>query len=173
VFKYVSFEKVKTEFTVLEFRGGDETIKVKYYDVPVVSIEADNEADILALIAQQPVEIKCTEIVRADFIALTKDTTQTKRALQQINSEFKTNINALSDGVPDDERFSWDKQEAEARAYTADTTAATPLIDSLVAARGIDKAYLVSKIIEKADLFSVAVGTLVGERQKQEDELLA
>ena len=171
--KYVSFEKVKTEFTVLEFRGGDETIKVKYYDVPVVSIEADNEADILALIAQQPVEIKCTEITRTDFVALTKDTTQTKRALIQINDVFENSVNALIDGIPTNERLSWEKQEAEARAYTADTTTATPLIDSLAAARGIDKAYLVSKIIEKADLFSAAVGTLIGERQKQEDEILA
>jgi len=173
VFKYVSYEKVETEHTVLEFRGGDDIIKVKHYDVPVVSIEADIEADIDSLIAQQPAEIKCTELVRADFIAITKDTAQTKRALVQINDVFESSVNALSDGVPDNERLSWDKQEAEARAFVAASTAATPLIDNLALARGIDKAYLVSKIIEKADLSSVAVGTLVGERQKKEDELLA
>ena len=67
---------------------------------------------------------------------------------------------------PQYERDSWDIQEAEAVAYKADDTVATPLIDGIVAARGCDKAELVDKILEKASLFKAAIGYTIGNRQK-------
>ena len=58
--------------------------------------------------------------------------------------------------------------EQEARAYLLDSNASTPFIDAICLARECDKSYLVWKIIEKADAYAVAVGTLTGIRQKQE-----
>ena len=45
------------------------------------------------------------------------------------------------------------------------------LIDAICLARDCDKSYLVGKIIEKADAYAVAVGTLTGIRQKLEKEI--
>ncbi len=92
-------------------------------------------------------------------------------ALREINNEFNKRMLEVKAGVPTDEIYSWDKQEAEARAYLADVEAATPLVNSLATARGIDKAELVSKIIGKADLFAGISGGLIGTRQGLEDQL--
>ncbi|MBE0498584.1 MAG: hypothetical protein IBX43_05005 [Campylobacterales bacterium] len=170
--KYVSFQKVQAEHTVLEFRGGSETVKVNYFDVPAVSIEAGTEEEITALIASQSAEIMCAYLTQADFYLLVKETAQMKRALQVINDEFDAKLQLLIAGIPEGERASWTKQESEARAYALDPLAYTPLLDSLAFSRGVDKAYLVGKVIEKADLYSQSVGAIIGERQKSEDRLL-
>ncbi|NOR58956.1 MAG: hypothetical protein GQ474_10585 [Sulfurimonas sp.] len=86
--------------------------------------------------------------------------------------EFTRGVEFITAGIPTEEQSTWTKQEQEARAYIEDSTAITILIDALSTARGVDKTYLVNKVIEKADLFSVAIGTLAGERQKKEDEIL-
>ncbi|PPC95752.1 MAG: hypothetical protein CTY32_08630 [Methylotenera sp.] len=79
----------------------------------------------------------------------------------------------IINGIPSIERESWKKQETEARAYVADSAASTPLIDALAATRGVDKAELVSRIINKADLFATISGQLIGKRQALEDAVNA
>lgn len=61
--------------------------------------------------------------------------------------------------------------EQEARAYLLDSNAPTPFIDAICLARECDKSYLIGKIIEKADAYAIAVGTLIGIRQKLEKEI--
>ncbi len=94
------------------------------------------------------------------------------KAKEVINLDYTTKVNALTVDVPNNEILTWIKQESEARSYLADNTVATPLIDALCAARGIAKDYLIGKIIQKADAYAVAIGTLTGERQKAEDGLI-
>lgn len=94
------------------------------------------------------------------------------KALADISNEYEAQVKELTAGVPESEIKTWTKQELEARAYLADTQAPTPLIDALATYRGVDKVYLVSKIVEKADAYAVAVGQLTGLRQKLEDELV-
>ena len=84
---------------------------------------------------------------------------------------YHTAVKALTDGVPDAEIATWVKQESEANAYMLDNTVSTPFIDAMCAARGIPKDYLVTKILEKALSYAIAVGTLTGIRQKAEDAL--
>jgi len=91
--------------------------------------------------------------------------------LKSINIWYEAEVAKLTKGVPNTEISTWDKQESEARTYLTDANALTPFIDNLVQARGITKEYLVNKIIEKADAYAIALGTLTGERQKKEDEL--
>lgn len=93
--------------------------------------------------------------------------------LAEINSMYDVATAALVSTYPSTELLTFDKQEAEARAWDADNSASTPLIDALVLGRGIDKAELVSRIIAKADAFAVATGYLTGQRQKYEDQLEA
>lgn len=129
------------------------------------------------------VEKKQEHIIQDDWIEITKDealkilnppldAAELKaQTLVQINNDYENEIAQLTIGIPATERETWIKQEQEARAYTIDSNTPTPFLDSLASQRGVPKDYLVSKIIEKADLFAVAVGALTGARQKAEDEL--
>ncbi|DAB40809.1 MAG TPA: hypothetical protein CFH81_00435 [Sulfurovum sp. UBA12169] len=91
--------------------------------------------------------------------------------IKKINREYESAIAQLTAGVPDSEKGTWSKQEAEARAYVANNTVSTPLIDGIATARGVDKVYLIGKIIEKADAYTIAIAQLTGERQAKEDQL--
>ncbi len=88
-----------------------------------------------------------------------------------INDDFNTAIQQITAGYPSSEIASWDKQEAEARAFIADENAVTPLIDALATARGISKTDVADRIVAKADLFAATSGHLIGYRQSLEDLL--
>lgn len=91
--------------------------------------------------------------------------------LDEINAAYQQAIATLTPTYPDDERLTFDKQEAEARAWLADNSTPTPFVDALAAGRQMDKAELVSRIIAKADAFALASGSLTGQRQRYEDLL--
>lgn len=95
------------------------------------------------------------------------------QGLKEINDWYELEASKLTRGYPDTEINTWNKQEQEARAYQADNTAQVPFIKELSLARGVELDVLVVKIIEKADAYAVNIGTLTGQRQKKEDELLA
>lgn len=92
--------------------------------------------------------------------------------LSKANADFETAISSLTSSIPTMEISTWTKQESEARAYLLDSNASTPFMDAICTSRGVDKSYLAGKIIEKADAYAVAVGTLTGIRQKLEKEIL-
>lgn len=79
MFVYVKFEKVSDEFTTYEFRGGNEDVKVNYFDVNVVSIESENEIAINNLILSQDKKINCQIISKDEFKELVKDSAQIER----------------------------------------------------------------------------------------------
>ena len=91
--------------------------------------------------------------------------------LTEVNESYDTATSALVSTYPDTELLTFDKQESEARAWQADNSASTPLIDALALGRGIDKAELVRRIIAKAEAFATATGYLTGQRQRYEDIL--
>jgi hypothetical protein len=83
------------------------------------------------------------------------------------DSQFLVETTAIKTGYTQDEIDSWPKQEAEARAWFADNTAPTPLLDGIVSQTGEDKTILVDGIIEKADLFAAAFGAALGRKRSQ------
>lgn len=91
--------------------------------------------------------------------------------LGEINALYQQAIATLTPTYPDDERLTFDKQEAEARGWLADNSFPTPFVDALAAGRQMDKAELVKRIILKADAFALASGSLTGQRQRYEDML--
>ena len=92
--------------------------------------------------------------------------------LSEINAAADKAISTLTAAYPDREIATFDKQEAEARAYTAaPATAQTPLLSALAQARGIELPELVRRVIAKADAFAVASGSIIGQRQALEDRL--
>lgn len=93
-----------------------------------------------------------------------------KLKLDEINSKYEEEMNKVG-SYPEAEKLLFDKQEQEARAYIADSSAETPLLDNIVAARQIDKDKLVKKIIEKSDEAASKKGYLTGQRQNYKDEL--
>lgn len=99
--------------------------------------------------------------------------TEKQRAMQRINSACQGELAHILSAYPDAETKTWDKQESEARAYQADSTVSTPLIDAIAAARSMDKAELVSRIITKADAWVSLSGAATGKRQALEDQIAA
>lgn len=93
--------------------------------------------------------------------------------LAEINARCESEIAAISAGYPASEVLSWPKQESESRAFVANASAVTPLLDALAAARGIPKAELASRVIAKADLFAQVSGAIIGKRQALEDQVNA
>jgi hypothetical protein len=91
--------------------------------------------------------------------------------LAEINSRCELKLSAVKFGYPEGEVQSWSKQEQEARAYGVDSSASTPFLSALAAARGIPLSLLAEKVIEKADLFAAMTGTIIGKRQYCEDLL--
>jgi len=93
------------------------------------------------------------------------------KILDTAKANYIKKVNSLTAGVPNTETSTWNKQEIEARAYLKNDTANVPFIKALSDARGVDLSYLATKILKKADMYAVAVGTLTGARQKIEDSL--
>lgn len=71
----------------------------------------------------------------------------------------------------DTERETWERQKIEADAYILDVNAGTPFLDALSTSRGITKADVVQKILAKAEIYAIAIGNLLGEQYKFEDQL--
>lgn len=92
-------------------------------------------------------------------------------ALQRINESYSEKLAHILADYPDAETKTWDKQESEARAYHADSSAPTPLIDAIAAARNLDKAELVQRVIAKADAWIALSGAATGKRQALEDAI--
>ena len=91
--------------------------------------------------------------------------------LSEINAAADRAIATLTTTYPDREISTFDKQEREARDWTADNTASTPLLSALAQARGIPLDELVRRVLAKADAFAVASGSIIGQRQALEDRL--
>lgn len=93
--------------------------------------------------------------------------------LAELASAFSTRMATIKAGYPEEEVSSWFKQEAEARAYTADSSAATPLLSAMATARNITVADLAARVISNADAWSATSGAIIGKRQAYEDAVNA
>lgn len=94
------------------------------------------------------------------------------RKYAEINEGCQVALAALTATYPDRELLTFDKQEAEARAYLSDpSSATTPILTAIAQGRGIPVDELAQKIIAKADAFALASGVLIGQRQWYEDAL--
>lgn len=91
--------------------------------------------------------------------------------LNQINAGYQSELDAILSDYPSAETKTWDKQEAEARAWQADNTASTPLLDAVASGRNMGKAELVQRVLAKADAWIALSGQATGKRQRLEDEI--
>lgn len=86
--------------------------------------------------------------------------------IMDIEAVFSEQVKQITAGYSEDEIKTWDKQAAEAEAFTADATTPTPLLDAIAAVTGDAKGDLVGKVITKANAYSAAVGAALGAKQK-------
>jgi len=91
--KYISYDRVETEHTVLEFRGGAEDVLITSFtgediNSNIISISSTDETKIDELIASQPAEINCIELSKDDFKLLVKNSDQLKRIRTQVKEKI-------------------------------------------------------------------------------------
>ena len=87
--------------------------------------------------------------------------------LSQAATAAQAFINAASDvdNVPDFELQTWPLQSAEALAWSDDPAAATPVLDTIAAARNIDRVALIKKALKKARAYRLLTAHVAGQRQ--------
>lgn len=88
--------------------------------------------------------------------------------LIEINNDFQNAVNNLTAGTTEAERNSWAIQEREAKEYPQKQPVALAI---LATSRGIDLELLISKVIEKSNMYQQAYFTLQGMRDKAEDKI--
>jgi len=140
--------------TKLEWLIGD-------YWYPTQEIKKMTDDELAAL------GIVVTEIIDTPYEPTLAELKLQKQA--EINMAFEQAMSQVKAGYPDDEILTWSKQESEARAYLANNTAETPLLDGYVVVKNVPKNLLAHAIIAKADMFATICGSLVGKRQYLED----
>ena len=91
--------------------------------------------------------------------------------LRVLNVEVDRVLDEITAQYPHNEVVSWDKQEAEAKAFKADSTATTTFLDGLSAGRGIEKADLVEKVLAKSEAFAAYSSRILGRRQSLESQI--
>lgn len=96
---------------------------------------------------------------------------QRTAAMERVNNGYQAELSAVLSTYPESETLTWDKQDQEARAWAADSSAATPHLDAIAAGRGMGKAELVSRILAKSDAWIQASGSATGKRQALEDQV--
>ena len=87
-----------------------------------------------------------------------------KTKIEELRNEYdKITVEYIFD-TPLSEKLTWDKQEAEAKAFLSDPTSPTPFIDLLIISRnkGETKEELVNIIVLKANLYIEFQGNLLG-----------
>lgn len=86
---------------------------------------------------------------------------------QEAEKTFRAEALEIVSGYSMEEINSWPEQLSEAKSYTADPTAETPLIDAMISENGETKDAMVLRIIEKANAFSASIGAALGRKQKR------
>ena len=94
-------------------------------------------------------------------------TDQKAALLGQAATAAQAFVNTAADvgSVPDFELQTWPLQSAEALAWSDDPAAATPVLDTIAAARNIDRVALIKKALKKARAYRLLTAHVAGQRQ--------
>ncbi len=98
-----------------------------------------------------------------------KDADALSQKLIKAESDFNVAMSPVLQTANQLERDTWIAQERESREWLADNTSSVPFISTLATTRGIELSELVTRIIAKADAYSVMLATALGEKHKAED----
>ena len=129
------------------------------------------DAERRVVIAVPVIEALPADVAAANVQRKLDDMRQQK--LATVNARCDELLTRLKAGYPDGEVVSWDQQVVEARALDVSPTAVTPLLSAIAAQRGIDVTTLAVRVLEKANAYAVASGSIIGARQRLEDAINA
>ncbi|MRN38922.1 hypothetical protein GJU80_10665 [Neisseria brasiliensis] len=93
--------------------------------------------------------------------------------LVELNAAAQAFVNQAADldSIPDFELQTWPLQSAEAQAWAADNTAATPVLDRIAAARGMEPDKLKAAALRKALAYSALSAHVAGQRQALQSKI--
>ena len=80
--------------------------------------------------------------------------------------QFQIEARQIVAGYTQEEIDTFPVQEQEAKAYTADPTSPTPMIDAIISESGESKTELVARILAKSNAFRTSVGKALGKKRK-------
>lgn len=89
------------------------------------------------------------------------------------NMQYEAAISRLTSDYPASEIATWERQRAEAVAWDADLTAATPWIDMAAMARGLDRDTYLARTLAKVTAFAAVSAYFTGRRQGIDDQIRA
>ena len=87
-----------------------------------------------------------------------------------VNDVYDKRLKEL-DNASQLEMNSWAQQRAEAEAYTADATAATPMLSALAEARSITVADMVALVLTAINSYNTKIATLMSNKQAIETKI--
>lgn len=82
-------------------------------------------------------------------------------------------MNAITSTYSENEKFSWPKQEAEAKALLADPSAPAPLLRGIADTRGIALTVLRDKVLANVEASEALTALILGTQQRYEDAVKA
>jgi hypothetical protein len=91
--------------------------------------------------------------------------------LRAVNASYEAQVARLTAGYPASEIATWPNQQKDAQAWEADPQAATPYLDQIAAARGIDRLDLLTMTLTNVNLFLAATARFTGMRQRLRDAI--
>ena len=115
MFKYIKFEEIETELTVLGFNSENEDVKVNHFDVNVVSLDGE-ESDIDSLVNTQDTRIICEEISHEEFKTLVNESTQLNK-IRDVVKERIARKYAPADEIAMMKRDDSDERKVAYEAY--------------------------------------------------------
>lgn len=137
----------------------------------VFAFESNGSQD--HLITSDMIEIDESEVQSVIDSSLTIDELFNNKQ-SEITQKFKAAMSPITGIYTDEDIASFPTQEAEAKAYQADSNSPTPFIDGLLANRPtVDKATLVQRILDNANTYKAVAGPAIGKKQHFEDQLYA
>ena len=171
MFKYVEFEKVETEFTVLEFRGQNDKVKVNHFDVDVVSLEGETESDIDTLISSQAID--CKIITQDEFKAIVINTTQFSRIKKQVDEKYSKDVSVLTSLYPAVERETWATQLSQAKAFKiSGDVADAPFLKTLADAENDTVDSFADAVISKSISYAAFMAEELAAKRAYEKRLM-
>ena len=179
MFKYIKFTKKETEFTVLEFRGQDDSVTVHHFSdndalqVSVVSLEGEADA-IDALVSAQPVEIGCETITQDEFKAIVITTAQFARIKTQVVEKYAADVDILISQYPSVERETWATQLIQAKAFKASGDEAdAPFLKTLADAENDTVESFADAVIAKANEYESFMAQKLADKRAFEKNLFS
>jgi len=89
----------------------------------------------------------------------------------ELNRKLDAKLESFFNQFSTAEKETWNLQLTEAKDFTADETATTPILSVLAGARGITVAELAAKVLAKATSYQQTVATMIAEKQVIESQV--